>query len=168
MRPQRREPGLRAPRADLGRAREPHPREPRRALCGPAKEERAFGEAIAEQAHTTVNNLIGKSSLKQLQAVLGAAHVVIAPDTGPAHMAAATGVPVIGLYASSNPQRTGPYSSLKWTVDKYPQALKQFNQQDVASAAWGKRVRAADVMDIIEVNDVTAMLDKVMHDNPIG
>ena len=135
---------------------------------GPAKEERAFGEAIAEQTHTTVNNLIGKSSLKQLQAILGAAHVVIAPDTGPAHMAAATGVPVIGLYASSNPQRTGPYSSLKWTVDKYPQALKQFNQQDVASAAWGKRVRAADVMDIIEVNDVTAMLDKVMHDNPIG
>lgn len=134
---------------------------------GPAKEERAFGEAIAEQAHTTVNNLIGKSSLKQLQAVLGAAHVVIAPDTGPAHMAAATGVPVIGLYASSNPQRTGPYSSLKWTVNKYPQALQQFNQQDVESAAWGKRVRAADVMDIIEVNDVTAMLDKVMYENPI-
>jgi len=134
---------------------------------GPAAEERAFGESIVKKAQTPVNNLIGKSSLKQLQAILGAAHAVIAPDTGPAHMAAATGVPVIGLYASSNPQRTGPYSSLKWTVDKYPQALQRFNQQDVASAAWGKRVRAADVMDLIEVNDVTAMLDKVMYDNPV-
>ena len=135
---------------------------------GPAKEEREFGEAIAAKAHTPVNNLIGKSSLKQLQAVLAAAHVVIAPDTGPAHMAAATGRPVIGLYASSNPQRTGPYNSLKWTVDKYPEALQRFNQQEVTNAAWGKRVRAADVMDIIEVNGVTAMLDEVMRYTPIN
>jgi heptosyltransferase I len=78
-------------------------------------------------------------------------------------MAAATGVPVIGLYASSNPKRTGPYSSLKWTVDKYPEALQQINQEDVDSVSWGKRVRADDVMDIIEVNDVTAMLDEVMR-----
>jgi heptosyltransferase I len=130
---------------------------------GPAKEERSFGDAIADSAHTTVTNLIGKSSLKQLQAILATARVVIAPDTGPAHMAAATGVPVIGLYASSNPQRTGPYSSLKWTVDKYPEALQQFNHQDVDSVSWGKRVRADDVMDIIEVNDVTTMLDEVMR-----
>jgi len=130
---------------------------------GPEKDERAFGEAIVSKAHTTINNLIGTSSLKQLQAVLSAARVVITPDTGPAHMAAATGVPVIGLYASSNPQRTGPYSSLKWTVNKYPEALQQFNQQLVESAAWGKRVRADTVMDIIDVKDVTAMLDVIMH-----
>jgi heptosyltransferase I len=130
---------------------------------GSEKEERAFGEAIAESAHTTINNLIGKSSLKQLQAILAAARVVIAPDTGPVHMAAATGVPVIGLYASSNPLRTGPYSSLRWTVDKYPEALCKFNNQSIENAAWGKRVRAADVMDIIEVDDVTDMLDEIMR-----
>ncbi len=135
---------------------------------GPAQEERAFGEAIAAKAHAPVNNLIGKSSLKQLQAILAAAHVVIAPDTGPAHMAAATGTPVIGLYASSNPQRTGPYNSLRWTVDKYPEALQQFNQQDVKSASWGQRVRADGVMDIIEINDVTAMLDEIMRYTPIN
>ena len=134
---------------------------------GPATEEREFGEAIAARASYPVNNMIGRSSLKQLQAILSAVDVVIAPDTGPAHMAAAAGVPVIGIYASSNPQRTGPYSSLKWTVDKYPDALQQFNQQNVESAAWGKRVRAADVMDIIEVNDVTAMLDKIICDKPV-
>jgi heptosyltransferase I len=130
---------------------------------GPAKEERSFGDAIADSAHTSVTNLIGKSSLKQLQAILAAAHVVIAPDTGPAHMAAATGTPVIGLYASSNPQRTGPYSSLKWTVNKYPEALQKFEQQEVRNVAWGKRVRAAEVMDIILVNEVTDMLDEVMR-----
>lgn len=134
---------------------------------GPSKEEREFGEAIAEKAHTSVTNLIGETSLKQLQAVLAEAHVVIAPDTGPAHMAAATGTPVIGLYASSNPLRTGPYSSLKWTVNKYPDALKQFEQMNVDEASWGKRVRDAEVMDIIEITDVTAMLDKVIRYHPV-
>ncbi|VAW51111.1 ADP-heptose--lipooligosaccharide heptosyltransferase II [hydrothermal vent metagenome] len=130
---------------------------------GPAIEEREFGEAIIAKANAPVNNMIGCSSLKQLQAILGAAEVVIAPDTGPAHMAAATGVPVIGLYASSNPLRTGPYNSLKWTVNKYPQALMQYDNQDVQTAKWGQRVRAADVMNLIKVVDVTMMLDEVMH-----
>ena len=130
---------------------------------GPAPDERKFGEAIAEQADSPINNMIGKSTLKQLQAILSAATVVIAPDTGPAHMAAASGVPVIGLYASSNPQRTGPYNSLKWTVNKYPQALHQFDQRDIAGAPWGKRVRATEVMDIITAQEVSDMLDKVMQ-----
>jgi len=133
---------------------------------GPATEEREFGEAIAALTNNPVTNMIGKSTLKQLQAILAAAKLVIAPDTGPAHMAAATGVPVIGLYASSNPQRTGPYSSLKWTIDKYPEALQQFNQQRIKDAAWGKRVRATDVMDTIKVIDVTTMLDEVMQITP--
>jgi len=135
---------------------------------GPATEEREFGEAIITKTQAPVNNMIGRSSLKQLQAILAAADVVIAPDTGPAHMAAATGVPVIGLYASSNPLRTGPYSSLKWTINKYPQALKKFNQLDVADAPWGKRVRANEVMDCITVKDVMDMLDKVMQAKPIS
>ena len=130
---------------------------------GPAKEEREFGEAIADLAHTQVNNLIGKSSLKQLQAILSAARVVITPDTGPAHMAAAAGVPVIGLYASSNPHRTGPYSSLRWTINKYPQALQKSYQLNEDSATWGKRVRDHNVMELIEINDVTDKLDEIMR-----
>ena len=130
---------------------------------GSTKKELELGEAIATQSSTLVTNMIGQSTLKQLQALLSMAKVVIAPDTGPAHIAAATGVPVIGLYASSNPQRTGPYNSLKWTIDKYPVALQQFNQLAIADTPWGKRVRAAEVMDIIKVKDVTAMLDKIMQ-----
>ena len=129
---------------------------------GPASEEREFGEKIISLSNSPVTNLIGKTSLKQLQAILASARVVIAPDTGPAHMAAATGVPVIGLYASSNPKRTGPYSSLRWTVDRYPDAMKKFNHEDVADVSWGKRVRNIDVMDTITVKEVTDKLDEIM------
>lgn len=129
---------------------------------GPSPEEREFGEAINERALSQVNNLIGKSTLKQLQALLNEARVVISPDTGPAHMAAASDTPVIGLYASSNPFRTGPYNSLKWTVNKYPEALKKFENKNVKTASWGKRVRDDNVMDMIDVDDVTDMLDEIM------
>lgn len=70
---------------------------------GSTKQELAFGEAIAAQSCSLVTNMIGQTTLKQLQAMLSAAKIVITPNTGPAHNAAAADAPVIGLYASSNP-----------------------------------------------------------------
>ena len=68
-------------------------------------------------------NLIGKTTLKQLLAILARASVVLCPDSGPAHMATAVGTPVVGLYATSNRHRTGPYFSQHLVVDKYPEAV---------------------------------------------
>jgi heptosyltransferase I len=41
-------------------------------------------------------------------------------------MATALGTTVIGLYAGSNPQRTGPYLSQKYTINRYPEAIKLY------------------------------------------
>ena len=76
--------------------------------------EKLLAEAIISrsdfsQDEDTIQNLVGQTSLKQLLAVLKLGHLVIAPDTGPAHMAVTVGTPVVGLYAHSNPKRTGPY-----------------------------------------------------------
>jgi heptosyltransferase I len=45
---------------------------------------------------------------------------VIAPDTGPVHIARALDIPVIGLYGHTNPWRVGPYRKFQdlW-VDSY-------------------------------------------------
>jgi heptosyltransferase-1 len=42
--------------------------------------------------------------------------VVIGGDTGPLHLAAALGTPVIGLYGPTNPARNGPYGQLQRVV----------------------------------------------------
>ncbi len=55
-----------------------------------------------------VQDLRGKTSLVELGAVLSRAHVVIANDTGPMHLAAALGRPVIALMGPTDPRRTGP------------------------------------------------------------
>lgn len=54
-------------------------------------------------------NLTSKTSLMQLVNLIQRAKLVISNDSGPIHMAAAFGIPVVGLYGPTNPERTGPF-----------------------------------------------------------
>jgi len=129
---------------------------------GPSELEREYGETIASGCRPPVINLIGATGLKQLLAVLERADAVISPDSGPAHMANAVGTPVIGLYAGSNPDRTGPYCSRQWVVNAYPEACQAAFRKPPEALRWGQRVRDPAVMDRIRVTDVTAKLDALM------
>ncbi|GAM70243.1 ADP-heptose-lipooligosaccharide heptosyltransferase II [Vibrio sp. JCM 19236] len=66
-------------------------------LCGsPAPREKALAERIESSASYELINLVGKTSLKQLTALLDHATVVLAPDSGPAHLATTQSTPVVG------------------------------------------------------------------------
>lgn len=129
---------------------------------GPAAGERAFVDAVRAAMHTEPVDLVGRTSLKQLVAVLERCSAMVAPDTGPAHIGTVAGIPVIGLYATSNPDRTGPYLSREWTVNRYPENLQRYCGQTVEQAPWGKRVRHEDAMAAITVADVVERVDAVM------
>ena len=49
------------------------------------------------------------SGLRNLVSILDASELVLAPDTGPLHIAVALGRPVISLMGYTDPRRTGPY-----------------------------------------------------------
>ena len=121
--------------------------------------EQRYGAALAGSQTPGILNLIGKTSLKELLALIAVADLVICPDSGPAHMATAVATPVIGLYATSNPGRTGPYLSQELTVNRYPDAVRTFLQRDVNQIRWGRRVRNAAAMDLITIRDVTDKID---------
>ncbi|SCZ51954.1 glycosyltransferase family 9 protein [Thiohalomonas denitrificans] len=129
---------------------------------GPSELEREYGEAICARARHTPINLIGATNLKQLLAVLERARVILSPDSGPAHMGTAVDRPVIGLYATSNTLRTGPYLSQRWVVDRYPEAIREKFGKELEALPWGIRVRDAETMSRIHVADVIAKLDAVM------
>jgi heptosyltransferase I len=116
--------------------------------------ERDYGRGISELASTETVNLIGQTTLKQLLAILERSSVVLCPDSGPAHMATAVGTPVVGLYATSNRHRTGPYNSQDLVVDKYPEAVRSELGKSVDEIRWGRRVRNPDAMSLITVDDV--------------
>jgi heptosyltransferase I len=125
--------------------------------------EQEYASGIKQAAKTKPVNLIGRSSLKQLAALIARASVVLCPDSGPAHMATAMGTPVVGLYATSNRFRTGPYSSQDLVVDKYPQAVEKEFGKPVEALRWGQRVRDSEAMMLITVEDVIEKLDQAFE-----
>jgi len=126
---------------------------------GPTAIEADYGKAICAVSRHPVINLIGETDLKQLLAVLAKAAVVIAPDSGPAHLATAVGTPVIGLYATTNPDRARPYLSAEYVVNRYPEAVIARYGTTPDKLPWGTRVRDPGTMERITVADVTARLD---------
>ena len=124
---------------------------------GNSELEQQYGQAL--QTLAGARNLVGQTSLKQLYALLAAADLVIAPDSGPVHMATAAGTAVIGLYATSNPERTGPYLSREYTVNRYPDAVRKYLGKDVGQLRWGQRVRHPEAMSLITVQDVISRID---------
>jgi heptosyltransferase I len=105
---------------------------------------------------------VGATTLKELFALIARAAVVVCPDSGPAHMATAAATPVIGLYATSNPDRTGPYLSRHLVVNAYPEAVQREFGKPVDTIAWGRRVRDPAAMELIRAQDVEARLDEVL------
>jgi heptosyltransferase-2 len=63
---------------------------------------------IARLVGSGVLNLAGKTSLRQLMALLTLCRVVLTNDTGPMHVAAALGTPVVVPFGSTSPELTGP------------------------------------------------------------
>ena len=65
--------------------------------------------SIQERMSHKSLDLTGKSSLKELAALYKRADLVISTDTGPMHIAAAVGTPLVALFGPTAPWRTGPH-----------------------------------------------------------
>lgn len=107
-------------------------------------------------------NLVGSTSIDELVALLQLADIVLAPDTGPVHIASALATETIGLYASTNPDRAGPYNHKQTVVNKYPQALLKYNNKTVENAPWGERIKTAECMQLITIDDVIEKIERLL------
>lgn len=133
------------------------------ALCGsPSEREMKLGQDIVNTAKQPILNLTGQTSLKQLAAILKQAKVVIAPDSGPAHIATTQGTPVIGLYGHSNPKRTGPYNNLDSVASVYEQFVEQQQGKPAEQLPWSTRVKGEHIMQSITLEMVQSKLQPLL------
>lgn len=72
-------------------------------------QDRPLGEMIIEGMRSPAINLAGSTDITALTALMAGAAVVISTDSGPMHLAAAVGTPVVALFGPTAPWRTGPY-----------------------------------------------------------
>lgn len=133
-------------------------------LGGRSDAERAMADqiqALAPDAHCV--DLVGKDTLKQMLALLSRLTVLVSPDAGPAHLGSALGIPVIGLHAATDPRRSGPYRSLQWCVNRFPDVVcKARGITDLSQVRWSTRIEYDGVMDLIEIDEVLGTLDRLL------
>ena len=136
-------------------------------LCGGRSElERQTADAIIAAMRAPALDLVGKDTLKQLPALLARADLVMTPDSGPMHIANAMGTAVLGLHAASNPRRSGPYSSVRYCVDRYDDAARRYKGRPAAELKWGAKIEHDGVMALVTVDDGIAELERFRNDRP--
>ncbi len=74
--------------------------------------EQALCQQVVDQAGVAAVNLAGRTTLAELIAAISLCRIVIGNDSGPLHVAAALGRPLVGLYGPTNPESVGPYGQM--------------------------------------------------------
>ena len=138
---------------------------PSAVLWGPGDEARAEAAAAASDGAAAVAPPTG---LPDLVALSRAAAVMVSGDTGPLHVAAAVGTPVVGLYGPSDPSRNGPWSPGDVVVSRFAACRCRPARGRPGDA--GRMVRvcrsATRCLDDITVADVTAAVDRRLGSVP--
>ncbi len=75
------------------------------------RDEAIFAQEVNDAAGGTLENLTGRTSLRHLIGIFRRARLALGPDSGPMHIAAATGIPVISLWGATSPMRSAPWGS---------------------------------------------------------
>ncbi len=91
--------------------------------------ERALGEALAQQSGA----MVLEPALGQLLAVLRRASLAVAGDTGPLHLAAALGVPTVGIFGPTDPLRNGPFHG-DFLVLRHPDSRRDHTRRQEPEA----------------------------------
>jgi len=111
------------------------------------KKEAELGNVISRGIEKDTVNLMGKTTLRELIALIQRCQVFITNDTGPMHIASALKVPVVAIFGPTSPQRTSPLG------------VSTVIKKEVACAPCKNRICPSDhkCMEKIEVEEVLKM-----------
>lgn len=114
------------------------------------RELRAEAIIMERTRHKPVSAL--GSGLRKLVSILDGAALVMAPDTGPLHMAVALDRPVISLIGYTNPKRTGPYRKFHdLIVDAYGDPGEEYPLSPEYRLDRMPRIGVRDVLEKVDV-----------------
>jgi ADP-heptose:LPS heptosyltransferase len=109
-------------------------------------------EKIKARMKTAAVNLGGRTTLRELASLYRDASLVITTDSGPMHLAAAVGTPVVALFGPTDPARTGPYG----------RGHRIIRRGISCSPCFRKQCEAPRCMTEISVEDVFAAVKDVL------
>lgn len=126
-------------------------------LGGPGARESERARRVAEGARADIVWALGPD-MRRLIYLIDRCDLVIAPDTGPLHLARALDKPVIGLFGHTDPRRAGPYGKYEeLVVDRYnfdADGVPYSGPEEQRKHSARPGGRGARRMELIEVDDV--------------
>jgi heptosyltransferase-1 len=118
-----------------------------RCLVNAARKDDPLAEEVVTKsdgaAEVVVCNVAGLVALERR------ASLVVGGDTGPMHLAAALGVPVVALFGPTDPLRNGPWGAGKWTVVRDEASVTSYKRKDEVDAGLA-RVSVERVMEAVQ------------------
>ena len=84
-----------------------------------SRAEKPLAEGMARAMEHTPALVAGKTTLREFMALMAKCHLVITNDSGPMHLAAALGLPLLAIFGSTNEHATGPMG-LRVRIIKHP------------------------------------------------
>ncbi len=114
--------------------------------------------SVDKKLHKSIINLVGKTNVKELFALMPKLKFFIANDGGPMHIAASFNLPVIGLFGSDTPERYAPFNKKSYSI--YKPKTNQKNKKE-----W-ERCTDPDCMENIalkDVKDTILLVDKSLN-----
>lgn len=82
-------------------------------IGGKAEADHQAFDEVARETSAPLVKLTGETSVRELVALIAGAKAHVGGDTGSTHLAAALGIPAIGLYSITRPQRSCPYGQVE-------------------------------------------------------
>lgn len=119
-----------------------------------SKADRLLAEDIRARTSAPFVDMVGKTNLKELSAILRRSLLHICGDTGSAHISVALGKPVIGLYGPTDHWRTSPYG-------QEHRMITHKHRCPVCKGAKPRREHS-DCMDMITVAEVLEMIERTL------
>ncbi|APG28965.1 lipopolysaccharide heptosyltransferase II [Syntrophotalea acetylenivorans] len=111
---------------------------------GPGEKE--IGQDIAAAMSSKPLNLIGQTSVRQLMAVLASVRLLVSNDSGPMHVGAAFGVPIVAVFGPTDHTTTSPKADICRIIRKATDCAPCLLRQCPTDHRCMKAITAADVL----------------------
>jgi len=128
---------------------------------GPGEFDKQLAKQISQEV--AVTSLVGKTKPMQLLALFTMADIILCPDTGPSHMGAAVGTPVVALHAVTSSAVSGPYIYRHLAVDHYPEAVVKVLGTTMEKNVWGTHAHGKDTMKLVNVDEALSKISQVLN-----
>lgn len=114
-----------------------------------SRSEEGLAREIASRMRAPAAVLSGRTSIPSLIALMSMSRLLVTNDSGPMHVGAAVGIPLVALFGSTDEVATGPFSSQADVIHKHVECSPCLLRECPIDLRCFERIRTGEVLEIV-------------------